>query len=486
MKKNGWRGMSAVAAATLVMGMTMAPGLAYADSGHGNGHGQGHGHSQHGKQGKQDGSKDHGGDHGHGRQNISGSALYSDLQKFTAYYNPLVLSAEQKLQAEIQVAGQVNTQSSATTGQSVNSSANLAIEQQMQSILTQMASAQSVQQLQDLFRQLAGLAEQLHAGISQSGSENEAQQSLSGAIASSQKELQSADQRYTAIYQQVQDAISGYASNQTVAPSDFGHTISLLKRYRETSDWAIRGLNREDARLSAIVAADGSTTGTPTPPVQTPPSTDPVAAVRSSVSVQSAPVTAGQDFNVSGTVEDANGAVLANIPVVVTFDGKTAQTMTSAQGTFDLSLTPITAIANAPVLVTAGGVTISVASEVGTVMSASPSILSSSVTTSSAVSASSLHQITYTVQDMYGNPIQGETVNFTQQQVVGSSAEPTAEASEAAGSLSASSGVTNSLGQVTVTYFASPTADADADLQDNITAAVPSTSLTNGQAQFSY
>jgi len=197
-------------------------------------------------------------------------------------------------------------------------------------------------------------------------------------------------------------------------------------------------------------------------------------------------VTAGQDVTVSGTVKNASGQVLASYPVTVSADGQVIAATSNADGQYAVSFTPTSEVTSGLITVVADGVQISGPNTLLTVNAAAPATLTSTVTNTIYVGANSTQTVTYTLLDAYGNPVVGQTVDFGLQQKVGATTETTNESQEAQGVLSASSAVTNSAGQVTVTYTSSPTADADGDLTDVIVASVPSTSLTNTQAQFSY
>lgn len=458
---------------------------------------------------------------------ISGTSLISLLTARQKADDPLVQSDLQALQSEIQAAVALQTASAATTtttttstATTANTSSDLTIEQQMQAILSQMVSATSTDQLMNLLQQLAQLGQQLNASVTgQQGPQGPAgqwqppgpqgpagqwqpqgpedqQPDLGRAIDRAKYDLNRIENRYDDINQNVTNYLNLYGSSASSLSGDqIREGLRMLVEYRDVSFWAMRALERVDDALTLIVQSDGGSstttstatgTSTGTTTTGTTQGSGPAAASDSTVALSAGTIAAGQSVTVSGTVENASGQVLANYPVTVAVDGHSADTTTDASGQYSVSLTPTAALANGAVTVTADGVDISGTSDVLTVTAAAPATLSSTVTNAIYVGANTEQTITYTLLDAYGNPVVGQTVNFAIQQKVGATSETSGEAQEASGTLSAASGVTNAQGQVSVTYTSSPTADADGDLTDVVVASIPSTSVSNTQAQFNY
>jgi len=103
-----------------------------------------------------------------------------------------------------------------------------------------------------------------------------------------------------------------------------------------------------------------------------------------------------------------------------------------------------------------------------------------------AVGPDQVHQVTYTVEDQYGNPIAYVPLDVTLQTVVVSDGG-TSGSTEEPGTLSVPSpSETDALGQLTVTYTTTSTADEDTNVENVIQVTDPGTSLSNNQAGFSF
>ncbi len=523
MKASFEKSARAAAAIAVVLGMTIAPAAAFADTiqaprhiakfDHGRGghdHGDHGDHEGHNKQGNHSqaqvsswssfnfastfnlkglaslgsllnsGSDDH---HGHGHISLPNTLIDGLLQQAVKYYDPLVQSDEQKLQAEIQLAGQSST---STTG-AVATSNEVSVEQQIQADLTAMGTATSAQQLVDLAHQVQSLADHLQEQVKASANEDG---QLPAAVHEASNQLTQIQRRYDGIYTKVQ-AILGQASGGTsLSLRGDALATNVLRQYVSVSIQSIRKLELLNARLTRLVDQVG-TTQTPNPVTAT------VAAAKSSVQLSASSITAGGNLTVTGIVEDANGAPIASSPVAVSFDGKSMQATTAANGAFTATLVPTQAVSSAPVTVTAGGVTISSATSDVTVTAGAPTAITTSSSSPTSVTAGSKHAVTYTVLDQYGNPVPNATVNFSLIQSVGlvTEAQTSQETSELLGAISADSSVvggnsatavTNQSGQVTVYYTADTTADSDGDLNSTISANTGSPVITNSQTVFTY
>ncbi|MCY0876848.1 MAG: Ig-like domain-containing protein [Firmicutes bacterium] len=387
---------------------------------------------------------------------MSGAALVSMLAARQKTDDPLVQSDLQALQTEIQTAAALQAQmtaaaSTATTTtsavygntQSVNTSADLTIEQQMQTVLSQMASATSTEQLTASLQQLVNLQAQLNAAISgpqapqapgnpgqwspqgpgnqgqwgdqgQGSDQNQQGQwgdqgqgsgqvqlsMFTGAVNRAKYDYNEIENRYDAINQDVTNYLNLYSSSaSTLSGDQIRQGLRLLVEYRDGAFWAMNGLQRVDDALTLI--AQSSTTATTS-----------------------------------------------------TTTGTSTSTTTGTTSTSTAATVPTT--------------------------------LTSTLTTPTYVGANTSETVTYTLLNASGAPVAGQTVDFALQTKVGPAAETTSETAEAPGTLSATSGVTNADGQVSVTYTSSATADGDGDLADVVVATAPSASLTNTQAQFDY
>ena len=498
------------AAAALTMSLALAPGFAMADSGH-----HGHGQNEHGQQHQSQSDhrykshKEHDrGDRGEkfGFQ-LRVQATLAALNKAAAYYNPLIQTAEQKVQTELASA----IQASATVGAQspANTSADVAIEQQIQAAITQMSSVQSPQQLLSLVSQVSELVSELKAQVKQSSGQHrddhgkgddhshaaygwmnailhafglgEVENSSSGGDVKSlqqmQAKLQTAEGRYAALYARVQAVIQSDSSG-SVTPRSAHLLWSLLHSYDEASAELLHGLTNIGAYLSTLTT------------VTTPPSggtgTTVASATYSTMSVSQGTITAGQNVTVSGSVYSTADAAMSGVPVTVTVDGVSAQTQSAANGGFSVTLQPTTAADSAPISVVAGGTAVNGSQFDLTVNPGAPYSITSSATSAAGVGASQMSAITYTVKDQYGNVVPNAMVDFSVRQAVGTSTEAQAESAEAAGTLSMTQLPTGANGQVTVDYTSSSTADNDGDVVDAVVATVAGTSVTNAQAQFTY
>lgn len=105
---------------------------------------------------------------------------------------------------------------------------------------------------------------------------------------------------------------------------------------------------------------------TTTPPAQL------ADATNSTVNLSATSIQTGQSITVSGVVKDASSKVVANRTVQVQFDNKTGVTVTGADGSYSVTLTPDKPITNGPVTVKVDASVISNASDVATVTEATP------------------------------------------------------------------------------------------------------------------
>ena len=412
---------------------------------------------------------------GHG---ISRQVMIQEVQAALNYFNPLVQTAESQLQAAVQTA----QNGGASGNASVWTASDAALQQQMQAVLAQMASSQNPQQMVDLVHQLSALVGQLHQAIDQS-----MQQSSSGSqlVAKDQQLLTRGGAYYTRLSQDMQTILGWLQNNSGNVPVRVRQEVrNVFDRYVTFSLYFTGDMNSAVAQLQGV---SPSGPGTPTP-VPTPSGT--VDAAASTVVDPGSAVVAGQNFTVAGSVYGSNGAQLSQVPVTVSFDGVSTTVITASNGAYTATLSPKTAVANAPVTVTADSVAISNSSDTGTVVAGQPASLTSSLTSPLSVLANSQNTVTYTVTDQYGNPVSGVPVQFSLAQQVSTSSEAQNETQEAGGALITSTGNTivdtNSSGQVTVTYKASATADGDGDLQDVLTATVSGPDISNTQAVFTY
>ncbi|MHB1627199.1 MAG: hypothetical protein ACYCVB_02305 [Bacilli bacterium] len=343
-----------------------------------------------------------------------------------------------------------------------------------------MATSQNPQQMLNLAHQLSDLVGQLHQAIDQS-----MQQSDSGSqlITKDQQLLTRGGAYYTRLSQNMQTILGWLQNNNGSVPVHVRQEIrSIFDRYVTFSLYFTGDMDSAAAQLQG-----GSPSG-PGAPAPTPSGT--VDAAASTVVDPGSAVAAGQNFTVTGSIYGSNGAQLSQVPVTVSFDGVSTTVATASNGAYSATLSPKTAVANAPVTVTADSVTISTSSDTGTVAAGQPTSLTGSLTSPLSVLANSQYTVTYTVTDQYGNPVSGVPVQFSLAQQVGNSSEAQNETQEAGGAITTSTGNstvdTNSSGQVTVTYKASATADGDGDLRDVVTATVSNPNISNSQAVFTY
>jgi hypothetical protein len=292
-----------------------------------------------------------------------------------------------------------------------------------------------------------------------------------------------AEAHYTDVYDVVSADVQAYQSGDTyVSANRFGRLIADLRNYEHVSAHVLRGFERADLTLAYIMEESGQGP-TSTQPVTT---TGEVYAALSTVSLSTRTLQAGSDLTVSGTLENQSGQPLADQTVDVSFDGQSGEGTSDSGGAWTVTLTPTAEAVNSPVDVTADGVTISTSADVATVNPGAAAKIASSQTDVLAVGPDQVHQVTYTVEDQYGNPIAYVPLDVTLQTVVVND-EGASGVTEEPGTLSVPSpSETDALGQLTVTYTTTSTADEDANVENVIQVTDPGTSLSNNQAGFSF
>lgn len=484
MRKVHVQSLTAVVASALLLSMSVAPGMAFAAS---HGAKEAPFHQAMAKDHGRDSGEFHGKGHGKGPfvsiigvlSNKAASDFEKQLSSAVSKYNPLIVSEEAKVATDLTAASNAfaASASTSTTATAVTASEQ-ALEQQITSLVSQMQAATTQDTLASLTKQLQHVIAQLQRSVrSAKQQENQNDQQDGKTLTTVKNDITRTENNYANLYANVETILTDYA-NGTVKKNELHPMFGLTLRYEIESRVTLNELNRMDAWLvKQTEALGGSTTST----------VDPAKSV---VNVSSSAVTAGQSLTITGSVYDATGNVVANTPVVVTFDGQSVTVTSDVNGVYSATITPTVAVMQAPVVVTADGTEISTTSDMASVTAATAAMLKSSMTTAQSSVASAQSNIVYTVTDAYGNPVSGVTVDFNLQHAVGSTVETTPEATELPGALSATSAVTNASGQVTVTYTASATADGDQDFTDTVIASVPNVSnvaaLTNSQAIFMY
>lgn len=184
-------------------------------------------------------------------------------------------------------------------------------------------------------------------------------------------------------------------------------------------------------------------------------------------------ITAGQALTVTGTYYNTTtGAPEANTDVTVGFDGASATAVTSSDGAFSATVVPTVATSGDYVSAYAGTSATGTAFATSTTKVSVTAAAASKFTVTPAtatVANSGTQTVTATVEDAYGNPVDGTTVSFVLE-------------SGALGTLSASSATTDASGVATVTYTA-PTSGSGTD---TVTAAVSGITSTSNTSAITY